>query len=120
MCARSLWICDVSGKGKLEEDHHSHIDPSSLTHYDLFIGADMEEIPITKSQAACLAVLAKVRKTGKSVVVTRFGKPVAEVVPPRGSRKRKYWVGSRAGTGQIKGDIVSPVSDESDWGALRG
>jgi hypothetical protein len=29
-------------------------------------------------------------------------------------------LGSRAGTGQIIGDIVSPASAEDDWDALRG
>lgn len=79
----------------------------------------MEEIAISKFKATCLAVLERVRKTGKPVLVTRFGEPVAELVPPRASRKPKHWVGSRAGTGQIIGDIVSPASAEDDWEALR-
>jgi prevent-host-death family protein len=79
----------------------------------------MEEIAISKFKATCLAVLESVRKTGKTVLVTRFGEPVAEIVPPHKSRKPKHWVGSRAGTGQIIGDIVSPASAEDDWDALR-
>jgi len=79
----------------------------------------MEEIAISKFKATCLAVLERVRKTGKVVVVTRFGEPVAEVVPPHTSRKPKHWVGSLAGTGQINGDIVSAASEEDDWDALR-
>jgi prevent-host-death family protein len=80
----------------------------------------MEEIAISKFKATCLAVLESVRKTGKTVLVTRFGEPVAEVVPPHNSRKPKRWVGSLAGTGQINGDIVSPAGEENDWEALRG
>jgi len=79
----------------------------------------MEEIAISKFKATCLAVLERVRKTGKAVLVTRFGKPVAEVVPRRASRNPKHWVGSLAGTGQITGDIVSPASVEDNWEALR-
>ena len=79
----------------------------------------MEEIAISKFKATCLAVLESVRKTGKTVLVTRFGEPVAEVVPPNASRKPKHWVGSLAGTGQITGDIVSPASAEDEWDALR-
>ena len=60
---------------------------------------NMEEIAISKFKATCLAVLENVRKTGKTVLVTRFGEPVAEVVPPHASRKGKHWVGSLAGTG---------------------
>ena len=77
----------------------------------------MEEIAISKFKATCLSVLEDVRKTGKTVLVTRFGEPVAEVVPS--SKNRKQWVGSLAKTGQINGDIVSPASDEDDWHALR-
>lgn len=80
----------------------------------------MEEIAISKFKATCLAVLENVRKTGKTVLVTRFGEPVAEVVPPHTSRRAKRWVGSLAGTGQINGDIVSPAGEEDDWEALRG
>ena len=80
----------------------------------------MEEIAISKFKATCLAVLESVRKTGKTVLVTRFGEPVAEVVPPHRSGKPKRWVGSLAGTGQIQGDIVSPASEEDDWESLRG
>lgn len=80
----------------------------------------MEEIAISKFKPTCLAVLKNVRETGKTVLVTRFGEPVAEVVAPHPSRKAKHWVGSLAGTGRIHGDIVSPVGEEDDWEALRG
>ena len=79
----------------------------------------MEEIAISKFRATCLAVLENVRKTGRAVLVTRFGEPVAEVVPPHVSKRSKRRLGSQAGTGQIIGDIVSPAR-EDDWGALRG
>jgi len=79
----------------------------------------MEEIAISKFKATCVAVLENVRGTGKAVLVTRFGEPVAEVVPPHASRNAKHWVGSLAGTGQINGDIVSPASEDVDWKALR-
>ena len=79
----------------------------------------MEELPIFKFRATCLAVLERVRKTGKAVVVTRFGKPLAEVIPPHACVRPKHWVGSLAETGQITGDIVSPARDEQDWEAAR-
>ncbi len=79
----------------------------------------MEEIAISKFRATCLVVLENVRKTGRAVLVTRFGEPVAQVVPPHASKRSKRRLGSRAGTGQIIGDIVSPASAEDDWEALR-
>jgi antitoxin (DNA-binding transcriptional repressor) of toxin-antitoxin stability system len=75
----------------------------------------MQEIAISKFKATCLAVLENVRKTGNTVLVTRFGEPMAEIAPPRASRKPKRWVGSLANTGSINGDILSPAGEEDDW-----
>ena len=80
----------------------------------------MEEIAISKFKATCLAVIEKVRKSGKPILVTRFGEPMAEVIPAVSRSRTKGWVGSLAATGKITGDIVSPASDEDDWEALRG
>ncbi len=79
----------------------------------------MEEIAVSKFKATCLAVMDNVRKTQKPVLITRFGKPLAEVRPPSPSKIKKKWLGCMEGTGQILGDIVSPASDESDWEVLR-
>lgn len=78
----------------------------------------MQQIPISKFKATCLGVLETVRKTRKPVLVTRFGTPVAEVVPPSIPEKPKHWIGSLAGTARIQGDIISPAGDEQDWEAL--
>lgn len=67
----------------------------------------MREIPISKFKATCLAVIEDVRKTRKPVVITRFGKPVAEVVP---TAPAKSWLGCMKGTAEIKGDIVGPIN----------
>jgi len=77
----------------------------------------MEEIAISKFKATCLAVMERVRRTRKPIRVTRFGKPVAEIVPPSPPTGRK--LGALAGTVHILGDIVAPASDESDWDVLR-
>ncbi|MCI0353472.1 MAG: type II toxin-antitoxin system Phd/YefM family antitoxin [Acidobacteria bacterium] len=79
----------------------------------------MEEIAISKFKATCLGVLERVRKTRKPVLVTRFGEPVAQVVPPPAPKRAKRVLGAMAGTGRIHGDIVSPVVPESDWEVLR-
>ena len=77
----------------------------------------MEEIAISKFKATCLAVMERVRRTRKPVRITRFGEPVAEIVPPSPPAERV--LGSMAGTGRIVGDIVAPASEESDWEVLR-
>lgn len=79
----------------------------------------MESMSISEFKAKCLAVLARVKRTGKPVLVTRFGEPIAEVVPPRPSVHREAWLGAFRSSGRIVGDIVSPASDESEWDVLR-
>jgi antitoxin (DNA-binding transcriptional repressor) of toxin-antitoxin stability system len=80
----------------------------------------MEEMAISKFKATCLAVLKRVRRTRKPLLVTRFGEPVAQVAPPPPAPRPKRWLGDLAGTGRILGDIVAPASNEDDWEVLRG
>jgi len=79
----------------------------------------MEEIAISKFKATCLAVLERVRRTGKPVLVTRFGEPVAEVVPPSVAEQPERELGTLRGTIRFVGDIVAPASEEEDWEVLR-
>lgn len=79
----------------------------------------VEQIAISKFKATCLAVLERVRKTGKPVLVTRFGEPVAQIDPPEVAEPVTRKLGSMRGTAQILGDIISPASDEDDWEVLR-
>lgn len=79
----------------------------------------MDQIAISKFKATCLGVLERVRRTRQPVLVTRFGKPVAQVVPAPLPRPGKRRLGSMAGSGRILGDIVGPGGEESDWEALR-
>lgn len=77
--------------------------------------AGMEEMQISTFKATCLAVLERVGKTGQPVLVTRFGKPVAQIVPPPSGD----WLGALAGSGQIMGDLIAPALDAEEWEALR-
>jgi prevent-host-death family protein len=79
----------------------------------------VQEIAISEFKAKCLAVLERVRSTKKPIRVTRFGKPVAEVVPPTMVEDRSSWIGSMKNSMRIKGDIVSPATNEDDWEVLR-
>jgi prevent-host-death family protein len=79
----------------------------------------MDEIAISKFKATCLAVLERVRRTGKPVRITRFGTPIADIVPPAPPKARRGWIGSMRGTARIVGDLVSPVVDEDEWEALK-
>jgi prevent-host-death family protein len=79
----------------------------------------MEEVAISEFKAKCLALLERVRQTKKPLRITRFGKPVAEVVPPSPDTEQNNWIGSMKDSMQILGDIVAPVVDEADIQALR-
>ncbi len=78
----------------------------------------MQKVAISKFKASCLEILKRVRRTRKPVLVTKFGEPVAEVVPPPLAARPRSWIGALASTGRIHQDIVSPASDEADWEAL--
>ena len=79
----------------------------------------VESISISKFKATCLAVLKQVRNTGQPVRVTRFGKAMADVVPPGPPERSADWLGSMAGTARITGDITVPTSELVDWDAER-
>ncbi|MFZ0889529.1 MAG: type II toxin-antitoxin system Phd/YefM family antitoxin [Candidatus Binataceae bacterium] len=80
---------------------------------------DMQQIAISKFKATCLSVLEQVKRTGRPVLVTKFGKPVAEVVPARAAKTARRKLGAMRGTFEILGDIVSPALEPSEWEALR-
>ena len=58
----------------------------------------METMAISKFKATCLATLERVRRTGRPLRVTRFGKPVADIVPPAPDSARAGWLGGLRGT----------------------
>ena len=75
----------------------------------------MDSMAISKFKATCLATLERVRKTGRPLRVTRFGKPIAEICPPTPAPAPRNWLGARRHTGKILGDIVGPTGDLLDW-----
>lgn len=78
----------------------------------------METLSISKFKATCLARLAKVKRTGQPLLITRKGEPIAEVTPPSPPKVSSGWLGSLRSTGRIVGDIVSPAGALDDWDAL--
>jgi prevent-host-death family protein len=73
-----------------------------------------KEISISKFKATCLAVVEDVRRTGNPVRVTKFGKPVADVVAVRPT-KPSGWLGAMAGSAEITGDITAPIGAFAAW-----
>jgi antitoxin (DNA-binding transcriptional repressor) of toxin-antitoxin stability system len=78
----------------------------------------MKQIPVPQFKANCSALVEQVRKTKRSIQITRRGMVIAEIKPVP-SEKRNNWLGSMKGTMKIVGDIVSPVIDLEDIEALK-
>lgn len=78
----------------------------------------MKDIAASEFKAKCLSILDEVQKTKRSVRITKFGKPVAELnpIPPV---ERKDLFGFMKGSVEILGDIISPASDPNEWEMLR-
>jgi prevent-host-death family protein len=79
----------------------------------------MESIPVSKFKASCLAVVQRVKRTGRPVLITRFGEPMAEVVPPGRRVGRTAWLGCMAGTVEVLGDEIGPALESKRWRALK-
>lgn len=76
----------------------------------------MDTLPISRFKATCLAALERVRKTGRPLLVTKRGVPIAQVIPPPASGTGGAF-GAMRGTAEELGDILEPL-DEEDWEAL--
>ena len=74
----------------------------------------MESLSISEFKATCLAVLEDISKQKKRVVITKRGKPIAEVIPFEAEHKEI----PLKDTVTFIGDIISPVA-EDDWEALK-
>lgn len=79
----------------------------------------MEQMAISKFKAQCLAAIERVRKTGRPLLVTKRGKPVAQILPPPKPDKPRATFGYAKGTVEFLGDVVSPAGDPDDWFANR-
>lgn len=79
----------------------------------------MDTIAVSEFKATCAAVVERVRKTKRPVTITRFGKPVAQLIPSQPQARRKKWLGCMKGMGEIRGDIVGPIGSYDDWEAWR-
>ena len=72
-------------------------------------------IKVSEFQAKCLALLDEVERTSDRLVITKNGKPIAEM-GPHNPQKRSP-LGIWKGKITIKGDIISPIDVE--WEALK-
>lgn len=69
------------------------------------------EIPAAEFKAKCLKLMDEVRKTRRSIVITKRGKPVAMLVAATTVRRQPLF-GCMAGTVTHEGDLLQPLDVE--------
>ena len=74
----------------------------------------METLSVSQFKTTCLSVLDQVSRQKKKVLITKRGKPIAEIIPVVGPGEKI----SLKDTVTFMGDIISPVAVE-DWEALQ-
>lgn len=74
----------------------------------------MKALSVSEFKATCLSVLEDVNKQKTRVIITKRGKPIAEVIPYDPIKKDI----PLKNTVKFMGDIISPVADE-DWEILK-
>lgn len=71
-------------------------------------------IPAGEFKAKCLKLIDEVAEKHQVLVITKRGRPVARLLPVP---EKGDFVGSMRGTGEILGDIISPIDVE--WEAMK-
>ena len=77
----------------------------------------MTTIPITEFQVECLALIDQVAQSGETILVTKNGKPIAELSAYKPQRVRSPF-GLHKGHSKILGDIIAPL-DTGLWNAVN-
>lgn len=67
-------------------------------------------------KAECLKLMDQVEKTRQPVIITKHGRPVAQLAPVPASPRSLF--GYMKNTVKIEGDIMAPVDVE--WSAVSG
>jgi antitoxin (DNA-binding transcriptional repressor) of toxin-antitoxin stability system len=74
-------------------------------------------IKASEFKTKCLALVSEVARRGQGFVITRNGKPIAELGPHRPRLRKKNALGLLEDSLFITGDIISPMDVE--WNALK-
>ncbi|GDX82295.1 antitoxin [Deltaproteobacteria bacterium] len=74
------------------------------------------EIPAGEFKARCLRLMDEVAETGRELIITKRGRPVAKLVPVSEAEAVDVF-GCMRGTVTVTGDLVAPLEDT--WEADR-
>lgn len=75
----------------------------------------MKTVSATEFKARCLALLEEVRRTRRPLLVTRHGKPVAEVAPHAPDKDGRF--NPLKGSILRQDDLVAPIDTRWDSGS---
>jgi prevent-host-death family protein len=79
----------------------------------------MKSVAISAFKAQCLALLEDVARTGKPLLVTKRGKPLARLTAADNSRSSSPQDTLRHSV-QTLGDVIAPTIPPAAWDATRG
>ncbi|MBV8116055.1 MAG: type II toxin-antitoxin system Phd/YefM family antitoxin [Silvibacterium sp.] len=75
-------------------------------------------MPAGEFKAHCLAVIDEVHNRREQVIITKYGKPMARLMPLEKAEKKPESVfGFMKGKIHILGDIVEPITEPQYWDA---
>ncbi len=77
----------------------------------------MRTVQASEFKARCLALMDEVAATGEAVLITKHGKPIAELKPHKPPRIASL-IGVDKGRVKILGDVVAPAY-EGEWDAVK-
>ncbi|MDE2261839.1 MAG: type II toxin-antitoxin system Phd/YefM family antitoxin [Gammaproteobacteria bacterium] len=73
-------------------------------------------ISAAQFKAECLKLMDEVEKTRQPIVITKHGRPVAQLAPVPADTTSLF--GYMKGTMRVKGDVMAPLDVE--WSAVSG
>lgn len=73
-------------------------------------------IPAGQFKAKCLKLMDDVKIYHQEIVITKYGKPVAKLVPVEGGAPASVF-GCMKGRAKIHGDVIKPIDVE--WNAQK-
>lgn len=74
------------------------------------------DIPAAQFKAECLKLMDEVEKTRQPIIITKHGRPVAQLAPVPADTGSLF--GYMKETMRVQGDVTTPVDIE--WTTLRG
>lgn len=76
----------------------------------------MQTLKASEFKARCLALMDEVARTGEPILITKNGRPVADLRPPLSQRAASP-LGLHEGQLRIVGDVLARI--DTDWDAAK-